>query len=297
MQVTVIVVQVLVALVWPSPWALVAGAWLGSGGKALCSHFFLERQLPRFRWDPSAVRELFSFGSWIFASTALTFINANGDRLLLGALVPMSQLGVYAVATRLQGALLGFLGTLVRKVMYPFIAERRRALEGMDAEELTAHLAALYYRTRLRTDALFVTASGVLIVFSGVLVNILYTDAYVGAGPALMILAVKVALKTVSGSAESVLTTIGDTKHYFLQTSGRLVVMLVGLPLGWWLFGFWGIVWATTLSEVPAIYVVMTRMKNRGLLRVWQEARALLFLAAGLVIGFVLECLATPFLD
>lgn len=295
MQATVVVVQVLVALVWPSPWALVMGALLGSGGKSLCSHLLLEKHPHRLAWDRAAVRELYSFGSWIFASTALTFLNLTGDRLLLGAFVPMSQLGVYAIATRLRDALNGFRGQIVRSVMYPFMAERNRQLDDDDPEGL-AKLATLYYRARLRVDALFVTATGALIAFGGPLIDILYTDAYLAAGSALMILSVQAFLQAVGGSAEAILTAVGDTKQYFLQTVGRSAVIVIGIPFGWWVGGFWGVVWATALSELPAVWVVLWRMNQRGLVRPWLEARSLLFLGLGVAIGFLLRWLAQPLL-
>ena len=288
MQATVVIVQVMVALVWPSPWALVIGAWLGTSGKALASHLLLERHPHRFTWEPAAVKELFTFGSWIFASSALNFVNLNGDRLLLGTLISMADLGVYAIATRLRDAVNMFRGQIIRYVMYPLIAERNRELDP-DSPNAADELSSLYYRGRLRTDALFVTAGGILWTFGGSLVLILYPDSFAAAGPALMILALQLSMMSTVGAAESVLTAVGDTKQFFLQTLGRSVAIGIGIPLGYHFAGFWGVVWATALSEIPAGFVVIYRKHSRGLLRPWLEARAILFFIAGAAIGLLLH--------
>ena len=52
----------------------------------------------RFRLEREAALSMLRFGRWIFLSTALTFVASEGDRLLMGKLLTMEELGVYNIA-------------------------------------------------------------------------------------------------------------------------------------------------------------------------------------------------------
>ena len=53
------------------------------------SHLMSDRR-NRLKWDSRVLIELIEFGKWIFASTMLTFLAGQFDRLLFGKLVPLS---------------------------------------------------------------------------------------------------------------------------------------------------------------------------------------------------------------
>lgn len=288
MQLIVVGVQVMVALIWPSVWSLVIGGWTGSLAKLIGSHYFLRSHRHRLDWEPAAARELFNFGGWIFLSTALSFLSTQGDRLILGRLLTMTDLGVYAIATRLRYAVQALHSRLVRAVLLPVIAEKDREL-GVDNPLRFAELSALYYRARLRLDAVFVTGAGVLMSFGYTLISILYADEYHAAGRILQVLSIEIGMNAALWSTEAILTGIGETKHYFVRSLGRAIFVLVSIPLGWFLFGFWGVVWAVALTEVPTMFIYGRELYIRGLLNPAREALAIVFFLVGILMGFLID--------
>ncbi|MFK9255777.1 oligosaccharide flippase family protein, partial [Escherichia coli] len=66
--------------------------------RTLLSHVWLPGTANRWCWDKSALGEIIHVGRWIVASSIMSFLVANGDRLLLGGILDAHLLGVYAIA-------------------------------------------------------------------------------------------------------------------------------------------------------------------------------------------------------
>ena len=47
------------------------------------SHFLIPGKSNHFAWDREAAKEIFSYGKWIFLSSALFFLYSEADRLIL----------------------------------------------------------------------------------------------------------------------------------------------------------------------------------------------------------------------
>ena len=116
-QITSVIAMLLWSWIHPSVWALVAGATVYSSVQLPMSHWFNRPRHNRFRWDLEAVAELKRFGKWIFLGTIVAFLSGNLDRLILGKLISLNDLGVYGMAltfakfgteitTRLSGTVL-----------------------------------------------------------------------------------------------------------------------------------------------------------------------------------------------
>ncbi len=284
----IVVAQVAFALVWPSAWALVVGAWVGALAKAFVSHVFIPSHRHRLAWDREAVRELLRFGSWILGSTALNFVWMQGDRVILGRLLTLTELGVYGIALRLRSAVLSLQMGLIRSVVMPVLAEKNRAFAEDDPERLP-QLSFLYYKARLRTDALLVTGTGVMVGFGDMLIRILYTEPYHLAGPILQVLSLQLAMSVAAGSGEAILVALGQTRFYFMQSVARSLVVVLGVPLGWWLFEFWGVVWAMALIEVPSIAILLRELGRSKVLNVRRELLSVVFFAAGILLGWLMK--------
>ena len=72
------------AYVHPSVWALVGGAVIGKFYHVAASHLILPGIRNRFHWDAKAFSELLHFGKWIFFSSVIFLLYAQGDRMILG---------------------------------------------------------------------------------------------------------------------------------------------------------------------------------------------------------------------
>jgi len=279
-RIVTLVAMITWALVSPTVWALVGGNLIGSATRAVLSHVYLPRFAHRLRWDPDSAREIYRFGSWIFFSSIFTFVAVQGDRLLLGYYLSLAVLGVYSVATRFTEALTGLQNQLMHSVLFSVFSETARTSP--------ERLVDRYYKIRLWTDLLFLTASGLLLTNGHVLIDLLYDERYEGAGWILQVLAIQVAMTGVLTSQETLLFARGKTYYAFGRNLARAVCILVGIPISWHMAGLHGVVWCVALSELPGVVVLLTGMTKEKLLRPMLELRSLAIWGASCALGWAL---------
>ncbi len=122
-QVISLVVMIVWALVHPTVWAMVAGGLAGSLSRMIASHFIVAGHWARLQWDRECSREMFKFGRWIFLSTLFTFLALNMDKLILGKLLTLAELGLYGIALVFAKAALDVASRLGSSVMFPIYSK------------------------------------------------------------------------------------------------------------------------------------------------------------------------------
>ncbi len=280
-QAVTIVVMVIWALLSPTVWALVGGSLAGIAAKAALSHVYLPRFAHRLHWDRHAAREVYRFGFWIFLSSMFTFVAVQGDRLLLGYYLSITMLGVYSVATRFTEALTNLQIGLTHSVLFPVFSETARS----DRDALVER----YYRVRLWTDVVFLSAAGVLFTAGHVLIDLLYDQRYQDAGWILQALAIQVGMSAFLTPGETLLFSLGKTYYAFARSFGRALWIVAGIPVTWHLAGLDGVVWWVAFSEVPVLLVTWTGLIKNRVLRPVFELRGLGIWGVAAALGWLIE--------
>lgn len=89
--------SVLVAVVWPSVWALVVGIIMQATFGTLISHWLAKRGWPKFAFDWKFIRGHWQFSRWIQLGSTLTFIASQIDKVLFPLLFGLARFGVYGI--------------------------------------------------------------------------------------------------------------------------------------------------------------------------------------------------------
>lgn len=118
-QVVSLAVMIVWALIKPTVWAMVAGNIVSVLFKAIVSHTLVAKHRVRFQWDKECLHELITFGRWIMLSTAFAFLSNNLDKLILGKVLSLRELGLYGIATTLTKMALDVTTRLGSSVMFP----------------------------------------------------------------------------------------------------------------------------------------------------------------------------------
>jgi O-antigen/teichoic acid export membrane protein len=277
--------SMIVMLVWakinPTVWVLVAGGLTAALVQVLGSHMLPVGYRNRLHWDPEAARSIRGFGKWIFGSSAFTFLAGEGDRLLLGHYLTMAMLGVYSIAVMLSSAVGMAVTRLAGSVFYGVFSQVAR--------ERRADVGREYYSARLRLDLLAMPVLGAIVVLGPELVGLLYDERYHDAGWIIRILCLRVALQCVMAPCGVFMIAVGHSRQLFIGNVGRFFAVWIGIPIGWHFGGLPGVVWATTLSELPMLVVFLRALHRDGLLRPAREMFAPLALAAGALAALALR--------
>lgn len=269
-QVAGLVANIALALVYRSlygaehlaaVWAVIGGSLVGSVVRLVLSHTVFPGQRNRFRLDPTARRELFGFGRWVFVSTLLTFLSGQSDRLLLGKMIPLDLLGVYGIAANLAMlATTGIhkLGNVVLFPAYSRISDR-------------GDLSQAFRSARL---PLLVGGAAVVSGFLACgpyLIRVLYDERYVQAGWMLQYLAASAWFQILEIANSSALLARGRVSYMAANSAAKLIALVVLLPLGLHLGGFHGALAGLVLSDVVKYATSAVGTARQGMPGLWQD--------------------------
>ena len=265
-----------------SVWALVAGGLAAYTMRLIITHVLAGYVGHRnwFAWDPQVRKEIFEFGKWITGSSAVFFASTWGDRLMLVYFLGTTVGGIYATAVLIAEVVGGALDRVIHGVFYPLFSRVGR--EGAD------RLKEVYYATRLRFDALTMSATGVLVMTGPWIIHFVFDERYAEAGWMLRVLALRSAMTSVFAPAETCLTSLGHTRYGLYQNVTRAAWVLTGVPIAFHFWGVAGVVWVTALSLLPSVVVLWPKLRSVGILRLEREALAWCWFAVGLGIGYVI---------
>lgn len=268
---------VMVAWAWFSPtiWALVVGNLVVSVVKLIWSYCLIPGLRNQFRWEPTAAREIFSLGRWIFVSTALTFMAEQADRLLLGKLLSLETLGIYGIALMLSDLPRQVTLALSMRIILPAASK----MVDLPRPELRSTL--LHHRQKL---LLALTLGMALLIGLGdQIILTLYDDRYADAAWMLPILAIGIWPRLLCTTIDSTLIAIGRMQYTTLGNFFRLLCTVGGIWFGYRSFGLVGAIGAVALNDLLYYISVNFGLHREGIGCLRQDLQATALLLGGLI--------------
>jgi O-antigen/teichoic acid export membrane protein len=261
------IVSTTVMIVWAwfdrSIWAIVAGGFTNTLVELVWSHFLISGKSNRFAWDKEAAKEIFSYGKWIFLSTALSFLCSQADRLILGKIFTLTMLGIYGIAFSLGDMPRQVILAISGRVIFPSIS----LLAELPREELRAKIL------KNRKLVLIPLAVGlaIFVTFGDQLILILYRKEYEPASWMMPILALGIWHTTLYNMMGSCLLAVGKSQYQAMGNLLTFVNLCITIPLAYHLKGNLGAVIAVALGDLPTYAVTNYGLWREGLTCFWQD--------------------------
>ncbi|WP_414623475.1 oligosaccharide flippase family protein [Calothrix sp. CCY 0018] len=257
LSVQVFTLVCLIAWAWfsPSIWALAFGVAIGAIYKMFGSHFLIPGYRNRFAWDKDAVKEILSFGKWMFMSSALMFASEQSDRLILAKLLSFQMLGVYTIAYTLANLPRQVIKQLSYKVIFPTISNQTE----LPRETLRAKIIS--QRRFLLIGCAVVLAT--LVTVGDLVIGTLYDERYTQATWMMPILSAGIWFSLLFYTISPALLAIGKPLYLAQSNLARFVMIGLGLPLAYYSFGLIGAIIVIAISDLPLYFV--------NLYGLWQE--------------------------
>ncbi len=224
----------------PSVWALLGGSLVSSAFILACSHTIFAGPRNRLAWDAAARHDLFHFGKWIFLSTITTFCATQADRLMLGKLIPIGELGIYSVGLAIALIPSALISTLCHGVLFSLLTKQLRESRVMFWRRL--HGA----RDMLLPIAMFL----VLVVGfeSPHFFHLCYDARYAPAGWITVYLTGWIWLRVLSATLDRALPALADTRGGAIFELVRAIASLLLSLVGFQLAGLPGFIAGLTLG-------------------------------------------------
>jgi O-antigen/teichoic acid export membrane protein len=241
--------NVLTALYQPTAWALVIGNLVASLARMVASFFIVPDLGLKLFFSKKEAKAIIGFSKWVFVSSFAFFVAMSFDSLYLGKVSSLALLGVYGVARTLSQQVVNLVTRLSATFVFPIIAS--------SAERSRAQLR----RDVARARAAFLLAAAVvlamLVVSGDLLVTLLYDARYHAAGSMLPVLVAGAWFAILSTVNESMLLGLGRPVYGAFANIGKLVWMVVGIPLAFAHYGPMGVVGIVGLSDLPRYAAVL----------------------------------------
>lgn len=257
-QIIAIAVMCILAYIYESVWALAIGTIVGSVLTVIGSHIFLKGHKHRLMIDKAITVRLFKFGRWIFWGTLFTFFGGQGSRAIEGAFVSAETLGLISIAGMMAWAVGELVQKVIQSVAFP-------ALSKVDRENKERFVATMH---KLRRVVLVATIPvfGLVAIFAGSIIGLLYDERYQLATPFLAILAIGGAIGTLPMLYQNALLAEGNSRSHFVLTAITTVFRTVGLVCGFYLFGILGMMAGAVVGRCISLsFVYFMMLKRRWL--------------------------------
>jgi O-antigen/teichoic acid export membrane protein len=237
-----------IAWAYPTVWGLIAGNIAATLVSSALSYRVWPGMEYRLTLDRQAVREILSFGKWIFFSSIVFFLASHFDRLVLSKYVSLAALGVYGVARSLGDMFGQFANRLGNSIIFPSISSSN--FERADLHRKIAGHRFLFI-------GLAAAAISGLIAGSDVIIRVLYDDRYLPAAEVLPWVGLSTWLLVINTVSESILLGIRRPNYAAVSNFAKFAALLCLLPLAAARYGVVGAAMATIAAEF-ARYLALT---------------------------------------
>jgi len=259
-------------------WPIIASMIMNNVFQVFLGYFFIGFHGTGFAMNKSIFTEFMGWAKFIIPSSVITLILLQFDKVMLGRILSVSELGLYFVAINFSSAAASFVIEYARGVLQPYLSIEYRERPDTYIERK--------YQKKQRLSLFFAFGLGVLSGGSYLFFDVLYDERYLSAGFYLSLLLVAPIMMLITYPAEVSLILHGFLKTTLMANISRLIWFFFG-ALGsylWW--GTTGLLVTIMLIELfPAVYM-LHRLRQLNLVRINAEL-SIVFVAG---IGFLLSC-------
>jgi lipopolysaccharide exporter len=280
-----IAVNLALTLVMPDYRALVIGLYVNAIARILLTLAMLEGG-SKLAWDGAVVREFLGFGRWIMASTLLTLLITQTDKILFAGLFTMADFGIYMLAANLALALQPFGRNYVERFFFPLMS--RTWHDGAD------RLGAVFYAARARLYPLLFAGFGFAIGLSPCLFTLLFDHRYEHGWIYLSVMILRLAFDLDSYANVQTAMAMGRTSPILHSNIIRLVLFVLWVAALYRPLGPIALPLALTLAEVGATLYSIALIRGAGLFRLRPHALYYALLVVGTVAGGALSLVFVP---
>jgi len=224
--------------------------------------FIYTRKYLHNRFNPSRewFKKLLGYGGYIFGSGTVASIFQNLDQLMIAKLGSggVSHVPSYNLAFRING-LVDIPSYAAAEILFPKASQA-------SAEEGTAKIKYLYERMVAILLSFTIPMVLFIILFPGVIIQIIAGPAYLNAAPILQLYMIAALLRPAQNQAANLLNSIGKTRLCFFINTGYLIVNLVMNYICLKLFNFYGAAIGTVITfAIAIVYWYFVMKKEIGL--------------------------------
>lgn len=277
--VSALILPVVLAVMGYGVWSLVIGEISGSVIGAAMT-IILARWWPGIEIRMSALREVFSFGIWIYVNNYLNYLAKNLDYIIIGKVFDATLLGLYERAFNFMNMPRARLHNIIDNILfagYSKIQNDRQRIAGA-VERLTTYISLLSYPLMIW---MFFAAPSLIIN--------LYGDKWQGTVEPLQIMCVSGLVNTFTMIFFPVLMATGQMSSRVSRQVIFLITLAAAVYLGipWGINGIAAGVVIASLVNLMLYLQLMRRDFDFTLRRFWRAQKSAAIYSSVQIIGLI----------
>lgn len=272
-------------------------AWAGLGAfslalpQAVVSPFLMLVFYVRTTWKPSMRFELsqfasiFKFSRHIIGGRVLTKLVNEGDNLIVGKIVGLEGLGIYALAFQLANLATTNIVLLANDLFLPVFSKVKHEYERM---------RSVYLRTIRALSFLSFPIISIVVISAEPIVSLIYGQKWIDAVLPLQVLCFFALGRSLSSPSSALFGALGKPEIGFRFTLWFTPIFLLSVYLGSH-FGIIGVAVSTTVVRLVGSVVSLSlssRLLELTLLDLFQTVKSNIFAMAFVLTGFLVATLA-----
>jgi len=211
-------------------------------------YFIVSRWRPKFEFDRKIALEMFNFGKFLFLGGAVWFLKMNLDNLLVGKLLGVTALGLYAIAFNVANFGADYFGARVYRVIFPAYSKMQSDLGDLRKASLKV----------IKHISLIALPFGIAIFLLGKeLLIFVYGQKWIGAVGVLRILAWAGIFNTLPAGLGGIFLACGKPKLGFWITSLQVIIFFIFITPMAKLFGINGVGVVVSISSFIAFIITL----------------------------------------
>ena len=254
-QIFMVVTMIALAYLYKSVWALAAGNIVGTSTTVIAGHLLLRGHRHKLHLDRGSTQSLINFGKWIFLATIVTFLGGEGLRAIQGGYTTPGEFGILAIAYAIASIPIELAQKLTSYVGLPALSEAHRT------DSTTMSRILHKFRTRVLLVSLILVSMVVFV--SEPLVQLLYDERYHDAGSFVVAVTLTSSVSLISAGYNNALLALGESKTYLWIMTLTAVIRIVGLTVGFEIFGIMGMIVGigiANLAVLPIVWLTMIKL-------------------------------------
>ena len=272
LQVSFIATLIVLCYYYPTIWSLAIGTAIAGLYKLVSSFWLIPNYSNRFQWEKAAVKEILSFGKWMFIASGLMFAAEQSDKLVLAKLLSFKLFGVYTVAYTLATIPKQIIRQLSFKVIFPAIAQQR------DLPRNSLRIKIIKQRRLILLGCGVILAA--LVTVGDLVIRLLYDQRYIAATWMMPILCCGVWFSLLFYTTSPALLAIGKPLYAAQSNFARFTIIILAVPLAHQSFGELGAISVIAFSDFPLYIVNLYGLWREKLFCLSQDIQTTLFFIA-----------------
>lgn len=257
LQTSMLLFTIVVLLIYPTVWVLAISLVVNETLRASLSYFVFKGEAPKFELKPEIFSDLFHYGKWIFLSTALTFLAAQGSKLITSFWVSVDILGVFSVAVALATFAEVLSNSLNHKLLLPVYAELDQVRNSEFAKQGKKIKLALF--------SIYAPVILILSLFGVFIVDFLYDSRYYEAGWMLQVMALGTLFSLNIDTLLTLVLSKAESFNYMVLLACKALILFSTMTLGGYFYDLIGLIYGIAIAPALFYPIVAIFMRRYGI--------------------------------